>query len=52
MGMMALLEDKQPLGREDLSCPHFWIPLFDSGNDSRDSSVKKKKVKKGLFNVT
>jgi hypothetical protein len=33
MGVMALLEDKQSLGREDLSCPHFWIPLFDSGND-------------------
>jgi hypothetical protein len=26
--MMALLEDKQYLGREDLSCPHFWVPCF------------------------
>jgi hypothetical protein len=29
--MMALLEDKQSLGREDLSCPHFWVPLLVEG---------------------
>jgi hypothetical protein len=52
MGVMALIEDNQSLGREDLSCPHFWIPLFCSGDDFRGSSVKKKGVKKGLFNVT
>jgi hypothetical protein len=45
--MMALLEDKKYLGREDLSCPHFWIPLFSSGNDFRGLSVKKKGVKRG-----
>jgi hypothetical protein len=39
--MMALIEDKQSLGREDLSCPHFWVPLFYSGNDFRGLSVKK-----------
>jgi hypothetical protein len=28
VGVMEFLEDKQSLGREDLSCPHFWVPLF------------------------
>jgi hypothetical protein len=32
-----------------MSCPHFWIPLFDNGNDSRGSSVKKKGVKRGYL---
>jgi hypothetical protein len=49
MGVMKFLEDNKSLGREDLSCPHFWIPLFDSGNDSRGSSVKKKGVKRGYL---
>jgi hypothetical protein len=47
MGVMTLLEDNQYLGREDLSCPHFWVPLFCSGNDFCGLSVKKKGVKKG-----
>jgi hypothetical protein len=42
MGVMALLEDKQYLGREDFSCPQFWVPLFCSGNDFHGFSVKKK----------
>jgi hypothetical protein len=33
----------------ELSCPHFWIPLFGSGNDSRGSLVKKKEVKRGYL---
>jgi hypothetical protein len=40
--MMALLEDKQSLGREDLSCPHFWVPLFCSRRDFCGLSVEKK----------
>jgi hypothetical protein len=44
--MMAFLEDKQSLGREDLSCPHFWIPMFGSGNDLCGLSLKKKGVKR------
>jgi hypothetical protein len=26
--MMALLEEKKYLGREDLSCPHSWVSPF------------------------
>jgi hypothetical protein len=47
MGVMALLEDKQSLGREDLLCPHFWVPLFCTGNDFCGLSVKEKGVKMG-----
>jgi hypothetical protein len=49
MDVMALLEDKQYLGREDMSCPHFCIPLFSGGNESLGSSVKKKGVKRGYL---
>ena len=49
MGMMELLEDKQSLGREDFSCPHFWIPLFGNGNEFHESLVKKKEVKRGYL---
>jgi hypothetical protein len=41
MGVMALLEETQFLGREDLPCLHFWIPLFGNGNDFGGLSVKK-----------
>jgi hypothetical protein len=40
--MMTLLEDKQSLGREDLSCPHFWVSSFCSRRDFRGLSVEKK----------
>jgi hypothetical protein len=40
--MMALLEDKKSLGREDFSCPHFWVSLFCSGRDFCGLSLKKK----------
>jgi hypothetical protein len=40
--MMALLEDKQSLGREDLSCPHFWVSPFCSRRDFCGLSVEKK----------
>jgi hypothetical protein len=40
--VMALLEDKQYLGREDLSCTHFLVPLFCSRRDFRGLSVKKR----------
>jgi hypothetical protein len=39
--MMALLEDKQSLRREDLSCPHFLVPRFCSRRDSHGLSVEK-----------
>jgi hypothetical protein len=52
IGVMALLEDKKSLGREDLSCPHFWIPLFGSGNDFPWLVSEEKGSQKGLFNVT
>jgi hypothetical protein len=45
--VMALLEDKKSLGREDFSCPHFWVPLFCNGNDLCGLSVKEKGVKRG-----
>jgi hypothetical protein len=45
--MMALLEDKQYLGREDLSCPHFWVSPFCSRKDLCGLSMKKKGVKGG-----
>jgi hypothetical protein len=50
--MMALLEDKQSLGREDLSCPHFWVPLFCSRRDFVACQWRKKCKKGGSFNVT
>jgi hypothetical protein len=33
----------------EMSCPHFWIPLFNSGNDFCGLSVKKKGVKRGYL---
>jgi hypothetical protein len=47
--MMALLEDKQSLGREDLSCPYFWIPLFCSRRDFRGLSMEKNEYKGGYL---
>jgi len=49
MGVMALLEYKQYFGREDFSCPQFWVPLFCSGNDFHGFSVKKNGVSKGVI---
>jgi hypothetical protein len=49
MGVMALLEDNQSLGRVDFSCPHFWVPLFCSGNEFHVLSVKKNGVSKGVI---
>jgi hypothetical protein len=45
--MMALLEDRQSLGMEDLSCPHFLGSSFCSRKDFRGLSMKKKGVKGG-----
>jgi hypothetical protein len=45
--MMAFLEDKQSLGREDLPCPHFWVSPFCSRKDLCGLSMKKKGVKGG-----
>jgi hypothetical protein len=39
--MMAFLEDKKYLGREDFSCPHFLVPLLCSRRDFRGLSVEK-----------
>jgi hypothetical protein len=52
MCVMEFIEDKQSLGREDFSCPHFLVPLFCSGNEFRGFSMKKNGGEKGLFNVT
>jgi hypothetical protein len=49
---MEFIEDKQSLGREDFSCPHFLVPLFCSGNDFHGFSMKKNVGEIGLFNVT
>jgi hypothetical protein len=40
---------KVEIGKGGLSCPHFWVPLFCSGNDFRGLSVKKKGVKRGYL---
>jgi hypothetical protein len=40
--MMELLEEKQYLGREYLSCTHFWVPLFYIRRDLCGLSVEKK----------
>ena len=52
MCVMEFIEDKQYLGREDFSCPHFLVPLFCSGNYFRGFSMKKNVGEMGLFNVT
>jgi hypothetical protein len=47
--VMTLLEDKKYLGREDFSCPHFWIPSLGSGNDFCSLLVNKNGVKMGYL---
>jgi hypothetical protein len=40
--MMEFLEDKKYLGREDLSCPNYWVSSFCSRRDLCGLSVEKK----------
>lgn len=45
MGVMALLEEMQSLGRENYHVPIFGFPCFSVRDGFRDLSVKKKGVR-------
>jgi hypothetical protein len=49
---MTFLEENKYLGREEFSCPHFWVPLFYNRVDFSGLLTVKKGVKRGSFNVT